>query len=194
MQTSNNSSCTVEDFLALFDDAKKEENTPHISARSAFLPEEFSLKSVVSAVVDYLNSMFTKLVNIEIKNLCTKDVSINGNKKQLHDVLGVTIGMVLKSFQNRKGVISVIIHDLKRSSDNALLPKETVCNDSSTEKESRDKYVAISVRKVDVVHFEKKDDTDSRNYEGSEVSYYDGGVIVRTKSAHAIIYLTRAQM
>ena len=149
-----------------------------VSNTQATAPDEFVLKEVVTVV----------------KNACHKDTPIVGSV-QLEKVLGDTIASVENAFCRGMGTINVIMHDLHRSGDGALIPGEMPPDDFSSEGKGTffankcAKYLAILVRKeVPGAHLAHSRDYDLKN---CEVSYYDGGVIVRQNPSCATIYFAR---
>lgn len=161
----------VEDFFKLFGPGVRSD-IKTTTLRSWSVPERFILKDVVIAAVEFLRAVFKTYTKIDFRVACKDEVSIIGAKDQLHDVLCGTIAEVQKSFQNGVGMINVAMHDLNRKSD--VVPGEAY----------RNKYVAVTVR---------KSGENLRDFTGGEVSYYDGGVIVRIGVTAAVIYLLKSE-
>ena len=172
-----------------------------VSNTQATAPDEFVLKEVVTAIISFLKTAFKttfktvfKDVAIVVKNACHKDTPIVGSV-QLEKVLGDTIASVENAFCRGMGTINVIMHDLHRNGDGALIPGEMPPDDFSSEGKGTffankcAKYLAILVRKeVPGAHLAHSRDYDLKN---CEVSYYDGGVIVRQNPSCATIYFAR---
>lgn len=157
--------------------------------------EMFSLKEVVIAVTTFLKNVVSKLKKIEVSNLCGDDVPVVGNKSLLQNMIGNAVKSVEESFKNEIGIISIIIHDLKRAADVVLLPKgDKYCDASVSEKviidnTVRGKYVAVSVlRKAKSFGgMTPRTSTDEK----AEVTYCDMGVIVKKTPSNIVIYLAR---
>ena len=166
--------------------------------------ETFSLREVVSAVISFLEESYTK-VKFKLTSLCGEAFSMAGDKLQLQTVLRNAVAVLEKSFYGARGIIDVFVHELKRPSDGLFLlqslfrePKtEEILRsteDSDSSKEIRSQFLAVSLKKT----FEAFDSLGSRahirekNSGLEEVSYFDGGVILKKGSAHITIYLSKS--
>lgn len=200
MNTADNSIRDVEDAFGLLSSSLALE-FPRRSVSGSLgnlneTKEMFSLKEVVIAVTTFLKNIVSKHKKIEVSNLCGDDVPVVGNKSLLQNMIGNAVKSVEESFKNEIGIISVIIHDLKRAADAVLLPKgDEYCDASISEKEIidnkvRSKYVAVSVLRK-AKSFGGVTPRTSTTDEKAEVTYCDMGVIVKKTPSNIVIYLAR---
>lgn len=150
----------------------------------------FDLQEVASAVATFLRSSFFR-IKVEISNLCDRGVPIFGNKEQFQKVLTSVISCMEKTMAFGGEVINVIIHELRRPTDATFLPAGKKFLEENDAEKLRSKYVAVSVKRM-LTPFEGRPSSDGRDGKG-EVSYYDGGVIVKVSPARSVIYLLKSE-
>lgn len=150
----------------------------------------FDLQEVASAVATFLRNSFFR-VKVEISNLCDRGVPIFGNKEQFQKVLTSVISCMGKTMTFGSEVINVIIHELRRPTDANFLPSGKKFLGENDAEMVRSKYIAVSVKRM-LTPFEGRPSSDGRDGKG-DVSYYDGGVIVKVSPAMSVIYLLKSE-
>ncbi len=150
----------------------------------------FDLQEVASAVATFLRNSFFR-VRVEISNLCDRGVPIFGNKEQFQKVLTSVISCMGKTMTFGSEVINVIIHELRRPTDANFLPSGKKFLGENDAEMVRSKYIAVSVKRM-LTPFEGRPSSDGRDGKG-DVSYYDGGVIVKVSPAMSVIYLLKSE-
>jgi hypothetical protein len=201
---------------------EREQNIPHIAKvdlnldletrdSSVNLSKVFALKEVVDAVRSFLDKAFAKVsfvkVTLEITNLCSDAIAIVGDGEHIEHLLETAIDCLGKTFKQATGVVSVIIHELKRPSDGAFLLKALFQEDEGISSRNKNrcldmckKYIAISLRKkltifglVQEDALQKTKDESLAGYKNQEeVHYHDDAIIVKKDDTHVMIYLSRA--
>lgn len=153
----------------------------------------FDLKEVVAAVSVFLRKTF-KNIKVEISSLCEGAVSIFGNKGQFQKVLVDVISGMSNRFKHGAEMFNVIIHELKRPTDVNFLPCDGALSgkgDASSSEEIRAKYIAVSIKKKDESSVVRPSNI-NRGGKG-EVSYFDGGMIVKINPFISVIYLLKLE-